>query len=84
MSWRLTISFQQIIQNDCNSVAFVMYSFFLFNLQMLNVTLATYNALCYLLINITYTTLTAYITLHYPTLPYTTLLAYIHRLQFMT
>ena len=36
-------------------------------MQMLYVTLLTYNTLCYLLENITYTTLTAYITLHYIT-----------------
>ena len=36
-------------------------------LQMLNVKLPTYDTPCYLLINITYTTLTAYITLRYTT-----------------
>ena len=41
-------------------------------MQMLNVTLLTYNTLCYLLVNITYTTLTAYITLHYITRYYIT------------
>ena len=34
----------------------------------INCTLPTYNTLCYLFINITYTTLTAYITLRYITL----------------
>ena len=56
-------------------------------MHMLNGTLRPYNTLSnsYLLVNITYTTLTAYITLHdHITLQYTTLLAYIHRLQYMT
>ena len=53
-------------------------------MHMLNGTLRFYNTLRYLLVNITYTTLTAYITLHDITLQYTTLLAYIHRLQYMT
>ena len=41
--------------------------------KMLNVTLLTYNTLCYLLVNITYTTLTAYITLRYITQYYITI-----------
>ena len=56
---------------------------FITYMQMLNVTLLTYNTPCYLLVNITYTTLTAlhyitryYITIHDITLQYTTLLAY--------
>ena len=60
-------------------------------MQMLDVTLLTYNTLCYLLVNITQMTLTANITLHYITRYYITihynctLLAYtVHRLQYMT
>ena len=40
---------------------------FIVCMQILNVSLLTYNTLCFLLVNITYTTLTAYITLHYIT-----------------
>ena len=60
-------------------------------MQMLDVTLLTYNTLCYLLVYITQTTLTANIMLHYITRYYITihynctLLAYtVHRLQCMT
>ena len=49
---------------------------FITYMQMLNVTLLTYNTLCYLLVNITYTTLTAlhYITRYYITIHYITCL----------
>ena len=56
------------------------YIVYIHYLQMLIVTFPIYNTLCYILINITDTTLTAYIilryiTLHNITLQYTTLLA---------